>query len=50
MGYISKLHNRSAPDVDSIASYFASKLSLSPDFDSSLSTVPQESDVTYKKS
>ena len=47
---LSKTQNRSAPDVDSLASYFASKLSLSPDFDSSLSTVPQESDVTYKKS
>ena len=47
---LSKTRSRSAPDVDSLASYFASKLSLSPDFDSSLSTVPQESDVTYKKS
>ena len=32
---LSKTRNRSAPDVDSLASYFASKLSLSPDFDSS---------------
>ena len=45
---LSKIHNRSAPDVDSLASYFVSKLSLSPDFDSSSSTVPQEPDVTYK--
>jgi len=50
---ISKTHNRSTPDVDididSLASYFASKLSSSPDFNSSSSTVPQEPDATYKK-
>jgi len=50
IGGISKIHNQSAPDVDRLASYFASKLSLSPDFDSSSSTVPQEPDATYKKS
>ena len=31
------------PDVDSFTSYFAGNLSLSPDFDSSLFTVPQKS-------
>ena len=46
---LSKSYNRSAPNIDSLVSYFANKLSLSPDFYPSLSTVPPESDVTYKK-
>ena len=46
---LSQAHNRSAPDVDSLASFFAQKLSLSSTFDPGLSTIPPESDVTYKK-
>ena len=38
-----KFHTRSAPDLDILASYFAGKLSLSADFDPTLSTVPQKS-------
>ena len=34
-----KTHNQSAPDVDSLASNFANKLSLSADLDSKLSNV-----------
>jgi len=30
-----------------LASYFANKLSMSPDFNRGLSAVPPESDVTY---
>ena len=45
-----KTHNQSAPDVDSLASYFAGKLSLSTDLIQILFTVPPEVyNVTYKK-
>jgi len=40
---LSKSYNQSASNVDSLASYFANNLSLSPDFDPSLSAVPPES-------
>ena len=46
---LSKTRDRSAPDVDSLASYFADKLSLSPNFDPSLSIVPPVIDVIYRK-
>ena len=48
---LNKPYNRSAPDVDSLASYFASKLSLSADFDPASSAVPPaNSNVTCKRS
>jgi len=49
IGGLSKTRDRSAPDVDSLASYFANKLSFSPDFDSSSSIVPPESGVIHWK-
>ena len=49
IGGLSKTCDRSAPDVDSLASYFANKLSFSPDFDSSSSIVPPESGVIHRK-
>ena len=48
---LSRPYSRSAPDVDSLASHFASKLSLSADFDPAASIVPSAtSNVTCKKS
>ena len=49
IGGLSKIRDRSAPNVDSLASYFANKLSFSPDFNSSSSIVPPESGVTPRK-
>jgi len=49
IGGLSKTHDRSAPDVDSLASYFANILPLPPDFDSSSSIVPPESGVIHWK-
>jgi len=46
---LSKTHNRSAPDVDDLASFLQKTLSLSPDVDSSLSFIPLESGVVCKK-
>ena len=46
---VSKTCDRFAPDVDSLASYFANKLSSSPDFDSSSSIVPPETGVIHWK-
>jgi len=43
---LSNTHNRSAPDVNSLASFFVKK---THDFDSSLSFVPLESDEVNKK-
>jgi len=49
IGGLFETHDRSAPDVNSLASYFTNKLSLSPDFDSSSSIVPPESGVIHRK-
>ena len=48
---LSKSPRRATPDVNALGNFFASKLSLSDDFDAGLSVLPQELyDVKFKSS
>ena len=48
---LSKSSRRATPDVNALGKFFASKLSMSDDFDAGLSVLPQELyDVKFKSS